>query len=170
MAEFLASQPYVLLNEGGYTPLDGDTYRGIARRFFPKWEGWKMIGYLKPLEQGEMVQSAALDSMVNMFYKANFWDKILGDGIDSQAIAPYCYDWYVNAGRNAIKNIQAVLGVAEDGIFGGSTLHALNAAGYVLPTLHNKRVGYYREIAVGDNAKFLAGWESRANGLYDKLA
>ena len=170
MAEFLASQPYVLLNEGGYTTLDLDTYRGIARRFFPNWEGWKMIDYLKPLAQGAVIQNAELDSLVNMFYKANFWDKLLGDGIDSQPVATYCYDWFVNAGHNAIKKIQAVLGVAADGVFGGKTLKALNTAGDILPALHDKRVAYYREIAVGDNAKFLAGWEHRANGLFEKLA
>ena len=45
-----------------------------------------------------------------------------------------------------------------------------NAAGNVLKALHQKRVGYYQEIAVGDNARFLGGWENRANGLYERLA
>ncbi len=169
MAEFLASQQYVLHNEGGYTPIDGDTYRGIARRFFPKWVGWQMIDDMKPLEQGELIKNAELDGLVNAFYKANFWDKLQGDAIDSQAIATYCYDWYVNAGGNAIKNIQAVLGAPADGVFGSGSLAALNAANDLLPALHNKRIAYYTAIGKGDNAKYLAGWQHRANDLYHTL-
>jgi lysozyme family protein len=170
MAEFLASQPYVLLNEGGYAALDLDTYRGIARRFFSAWEGWQLVDDNKPLAPGEIIPSAELDGLVDAFYKTNFWDKLLGDSIDSQAVATYCYDWYVNAGHNALKGIQSVLGVTADGVFGRETLQALNAAGDILPALHDRRVAYYRDIATGDNAKFLAGWEHRANGLFEKLA
>ncbi len=169
MADFLTSQLYVLHNEGGYAPIDGDTYRGIARRFFPEWAGWNIIDSLKPLEHGEIIKSAELDSLVNSFYKANFWNKMLGDNIDNQAVATYCYDWFVNAGGNAVKCIQSMLGVKQDGSFGEQTLNALNAAGDILQRLRDKRIAYYLQIAKGDNAKYLTGWENRANGLYDRL-
>ncbi len=170
MADFLTSQAAVLHNEGGYTLIDGDTYRGIARRFFPDWEGWKIIDRLKPLVQGEIIQDRKLDDLVNAFYKANFWDKMKGDGVQNQAIATYCYDWYVNAGGNAIKSIQHMLGLQQDGVCGEQTLAALNAAGNILQLLHSRRIVYYQHVATGDHSKYLAGWESRANGLYEALA
>ena len=108
--------------------------------------------------------------MVNQFYKKQFWDTILGDHIDSQAIATYLYDFYVNAMHNAIKCTQHIVGVTADGSFGAGTLAAVNAfSGNLLTELHKARCDYYTAIAQNGSAKFLSGWLNRANDLYDKL-
>lgn len=169
MAEFLESQRLLLLNEGGFTTLDLDTYRGIARRFWTNWPGWATIDANKPMAQGEIIPDSNLDSLVNTFYFQNFWTKIQGNLIDSQPIASYFYDWLVNAGANAIKNVQRVIDVQDDGIWGNASLRALNAKGDCLAEIHAARLAYYQNIGVGDNARFLAGWTNRANNLYEKV-
>ena len=41
------------------------------------------------------------------FYKANFWDKIKGDEIESQEVANALYDFAVNSGvKKAVEKIQ----------------------------------------------------------------
>lgn len=171
MADFSRAQPYILKGEGGYVddPHDsgGETYRGITRKNFPNWNGWDTVDAYKPLNRGEIINSHILDSSVNEFYKVHFWDNMRGDGIDSQKVANYLYDWYVNAGRNAIKELQRVLKVEVDGICGPGTLKAINAADdTLLMRLHNARVDFYERIATGKNAKFLKGWLNRANDMY----
>ena len=172
MADFKGAIGYILENEGGYTndPSDsgGETYMGVSRKNFPDLQLWKMLEEYKPLAHGEIVEDAAIASFVNTFYYNQFWKNIHGDGIDSQAIATYLFDWYVNAGGNAIKNVQRILGVDDDGVFGNGTLNALNAAGAILGKIHAKRIDYYNAIGL-KQPKFLKGWLNRANGLYDIL-
>ncbi len=175
MAEFLSAQSYVIINEGGYCEVPGDkggeTYCGIAHNFFPNWAGWDIIEGHKPLAYNEIIDDTDLKSLVNQFYKKQFWDTLMGDAIDSQAVATYLYDFYVNAMHNAVKNIQHIVGVTADGGFGSATLAAVNAyTGDLLADLHNARCNYYKDIAQNGSAKFLTGWLNRANDLYDKLA
>ena len=171
MADFSKAQPYILKGEGGYVhdkhDTGGETYRGISRNNFPNWSGWEIVDAHKPLNRGEFINSHILDSMVNEFYKVHFWDNMKGDGITDEKVAGYLYDWYVNAGRNAIKELQKILKVDVDGIVGPGTQKAINAADNTLITmLHNARLDYYKRIAKGDNEKFLKGWLNRANDLY----
>lgn len=175
MAEFLAVQPYILQYEGGYNLIKGDkggeTYQGISRNNFPNWEGWVVIDGHKPLGYNEIIQDYNLLALVNQFYKANFWDKMLGDGIDSQEVATYLYDFKVNAGGNAVKCVQRILGIADDGVFGNGSLNALNAyQGDLLKELHEARCAYYNRIGTNGSAKFLQGWLNRANNLYNVLS
>lgn len=173
MADFMKAQPYVLKYEGGYVydPLDhgGETYRGISRIYFPKWAGWELVDGHKPLLRGEIIESHLLEGMVGEFYKTQLWDNMRGDQIESQGVGTYLYDFYVNAGRNAVKCMQRVLGVTDDGIIGPGTLAAINKADNLLERLHESRVGYYTRIATGTNARFLKGWMNRANSLYEAL-
>jgi len=175
MAEFLSAQPYVIKNEGGYCEVPGDkggeTYSGIAHNYYPNWPGWPIIEGHKPLAYNEIIEDTELTSLVNQFYKKQFWDTILGDGIDSQAVATYLYDFYVNAMHNAVKCTQRIVGVTPDGSFGSGTLAALNAyKGDLLQELHKARCDYYTAIAQNGSAKFLTGWLNRANDLYAKMA
>jgi lysozyme family protein len=175
MADFLTANKYILENEGGYANVPGDsggeTYAGISRKNFPNWSGWGTIDDNKPLKNGQLIQDPNLASAVNMFYKKQFWDGLLGDGIDSQAVATYLYDFYVNAMHNAVKCLQRIVGVTDDGAFGNGTLNAVNAyQGDLLAELHKARCDYYTRIATNGSAKFLQGWLNRANKMYDILS
>lgn len=175
MSEFLAAQKYVLENEGGFvddsSDSGGQTYRGISRNNFPTWDGWHDIDALQPIERGEILDSFIVASKVNTFYKANFWNRLLGDMITEQSVATYLYDWFVNSGGNAIKELQKALGLTVDGGFGKDCLAAVNGfEGDLLQVIHNARIAYYERIGTGKNSVFLQGWLNRANGLYQKLS
>ena len=49
----------ILREESGYANVSGDlggeTYRGITRKNFPKWDGWKIVDENKPLKKGEII-------------------------------------------------------------------------------------------------------------------
>ena len=176
MAEFTPAYLIGRDNEGGYSnrksDKGGETYAGISRVYFPNWEGWGLIDMHKPIGQGDIIKDVVLDSKIKQFYYGNFWNKIKGDGIDSQAVASYFYDWSLTSG-GAIKKVQAALGVEADGVFGNGSLHALNEKGEAfLAVLRDLRVDYYNAIVQRDPAQQpnLKGWLNRANGLYEKLS
>lgn len=51
MAEFKPAFEQTIAHEGGYMndPDDpgGETYKGVARKYWPKWLGWHIIDLLK---------------------------------------------------------------------------------------------------------------------------
>lgn len=173
MAEFLAAHKKVAQNEGGYANVDGDTgmetYAGISRKFFPSWKGWKIVDAHQPLSHNEEIDSVELKGMVRQFYKANFWDLCRGDSIDSQEVATFIYDWFVNSGTAGIKEVQKVLGVTADGNIGNITLSKINAYDdtLLLSALAESRRQFYRMIVAKDatQKKFLRGWLNRVDML-----
>lgn len=162
MADFLPAFESMIRNEGGYKlhTVAGDrggmTYAGIARNAWPNWGGWR------DLDHGENPDT----EKVREFYKVNFWDRVRGDDIESQAIASSLFDFAVNAGvSTAIKLAQLVVGATPDGALGPKTLVAMNAhnpdlfrANYALA-----KVARYRDIVSKDRTqqKFLLGWINR---------
>lgn len=173
MADFKSAIPYILENEGGYANLKGDsggrTYMGVSENNFPSLQLWSMLDYYMPLANGKIVDDAAITAFVNNFYYKQFWCNIKGDGIDSQEVATYILDWYVNSGKYAIEHVQALLGIADDGIFGNGTLNALNEAGEILDKIHASRTEYVNKIGA-IHPEFLHGWLNRINNLYSKLS
>lgn len=162
MADFLKAYERTIANEGGYklTNIAGDrgvmTYAGISRRFHPSWPGWLQI-------DAHQVPSS---SLVREFYKAEFWDKVRGDQIESQRIAESIYDFAVNADwRVAAKVAQVVVGVTPDGSIGDRTVAALNAADPAVFCLAFAlgKLRRYADIVNRDRsqAKFLLGWVNR---------
>lgn len=134
MAEYKKSYNKVVAHEGGYVndPDDtgGETYKGISRNNYPKWEGWSWIDSMKYnrnfpelLETDGNIQQMAYD-----FYRENFWNEIKGDQINSQVKADSIFDFAVNAGiKTSVSLAQAVVGSKPDGIIGPETLQKLNA-------------------------------------------
>lgn len=115
MAEFSLAYIKTMNDEGGYANSSkdrgGETWKGIARVFHPMWGGWPIVDDIKAkvgqrstidnLKAWRAVDSAlagieSLERMVQDFYKANFWNEIDGDSIDSQAIANELFDIAVN--------------------------------------------------------------------------
>lgn len=163
MADFLPAFERGIKNEGGYKLTDiagdrgGQTYAGIARKPNPHWSGWAYVdrGQIPPTE------------LVREFYKAEFWDRIRGDDIQSQVIAASLYDFAMNAGvGTAIKLAQLVVGVTPDGVLGSKSLAALNMAdeGTFVLAYTLAKISRYVEIVGRDRSqgKFLLGWIRRS--------
>lgn len=133
MALFTPAFQKLIVNEGTYShdkdDEGGETYKGIARNFWPKWEGWAIIDEKKTHPNFPILLEVDedLQDMVKWFYKLNFWDKVKGDQLNSQEVAFSIFDFAVNAGdRTAITLAQRAIGVADDGIIGNITLSTLN--------------------------------------------
>lgn len=172
MAEFEIAFRATIWREGGYSndPVDpgGETYCGISRRAWPKWEGWALIDAIKRknpanLEQA-LSESRAVTTAVASFYRSTFWK--YGDVTD-QEVANKVFDMAVNMGlEQAHRYLQRIVEVVPDGKFGPRTLAATNA---VEPErlLHELRVRsaiHYVDIMLKDpsQVKFKSGWLRRA--------
>lgn len=121
------------------------TYKGLASAKQPNWKGWPIIATeiaKKPVQPvyGSKAYRAwarelnaaleaieSLQSLVDSYYKANFWDVNRLDEIRSQGAANHIYDHGVNRGTGtAAILLQKVLGVMADGEIGPVTIAAAN--------------------------------------------
>ena len=186
MAQF--EEAYYRTNqiEGGYAndPDDagGETYRGIARRFHPNWQGWVIIDSLKANANfAKMLDSDnRLQDLVKEFYFNEFWNKTGCASIDDQALANEIYDNAVNMGiSQSIKYLQKTLNIlnrnqaaypdiAVDGSLGPASRQAYsacvkaNGAKMVLNVLNGYQMKHYLELMEKDpkNEKYI-GWFKR---------
>jgi lysozyme family protein len=144
MANFLESHKVVMVHEGGYAnhPADkgGETYKGVARKFHPNWDGWSIVDKYKGLPnfENKLNEDRALQSKVLSFYKEVFWDALKLDLVENEAIALELYDTSVNMGQSiGAKFLQTALNVSnkngksypdltKDGKIGPKTIAALN--------------------------------------------
>ena len=192
MADLKIAEAKTLKWEGGYCNIPGDkggeTIFGIARNMHPDLKLWKDVDNykegLKPFDKSKYKELETLckgngqfmESFYS-FYKTNFWDKIKGDEINSQAVANALYDFAVNSGvKTAVKKIQQALqtfalhkNLTADGIMGPKTLEAINEQDErdICNKLCDKRSEFFNEIAKkGQNAKFLKGWLNRVKDFY----
>lgn len=166
MTNFEQSFEFMMKNEGGYinhtTKGDrgGQTYAGIARKFWPDWEGWAII------DAGDM-DNPRLTPLVKGFYTENFWNKIKGDLIKDLPVSRTIFDFAVNAGvRTASKLAQIVVDTTPDGALGPITVGKINdfdsenfAMAYTLA-----KIARYRHICRKDKSqrKFLYNWVTRS--------
>jgi len=171
MAEFKHAYNKTKQYEGGYAnvPNDrgGETYMGISRKYYPAWEGWKTVDKHKPLQHNEIIKDAQLDSLVMQFYYYKFWSKLHGDYIESQCTADLLYDYYVHSGMKAIKAVQGIVGVTEDGIVGVRTLNAINGyAGDLFLKLKAQRRQFLYDLSEKQSQrKFRKGWLARVDNF-----
>lgn len=121
-------------------------------------QNWEGFGYSNnPSDKGGPTTSGITLDTFRMFYgadktiedlkrltyeqwyhiiKGGFWDKCRADEIKNQSVAEIFVDWTINSGWGKIKDVQKIVGVAEDGIVGPRTLTAINSC--------NQRVLHYR--------------------------
>ena len=134
--------------EGGYAnnPNDngGETYKGVARKFWPQWGGWSKIDAIKKQVGGnaasinrEASKDPALQEMVKSFYKTNFWDSIKLGEVKYPSISEELFDTGINMGiltaskflQEALnlcnKNGQSYPDIIVDGKIGPATLNTL---------------------------------------------
>lgn len=164
---------FVLKNEGGYVndPDDsgGETYKGIARKFWKTWKGWEIIDGYKNMSgfPGVLKTSPGLDRLVREFYKDKFWNKMHLDLIVNEDSVLQLFDMAINAGiKTAVRIAQRIVNTDQDGILGMKTAFEINSLGYRFFDLYvNKgRIPFYESLAVRrpQNKKFLKGWINRA--------
>ncbi len=133
MAKFELAHPKVAANEGGYAndPADkgGETWKGIARKANPGWQGWVVLDSYKdkPGFPDNLHKVELLESLVKSLYRIKYWDAIEGDRLLLQEIADSIYDSAVNMGpERAIKLAQKAAGLPESGKMDAMTLSRLN--------------------------------------------
>lgn len=174
MANFNKAYEIGRVNEGGYSnrksDKGGETYAGVARNYWPRWEGWKIIDAYKkiaPIKQGKVFDNPELEGYIYSFYRMNFWNKILGDQIEDQQVANLIYDWSMTSG-GAIREVQKVIGATPDGRFGPASLSRLNKAisssggKLIFNKIKEARRRYYISLNQPANIK---GWINRVNSF-----
>lgn len=173
MADFLKAYERTAEQEGGYAndPADrgGETYKGIARKFHPHWHGWAIVDAIPNKKRGQTFPGSLLSGHVKDFYRSSFWNKMGGDKIQSQRVAEFIYDWYVNSGAGGLKKVQAAVGVTADGQIGPKSIAAINAIdeAELMDKLICARLAFVSAIVAANpsQSKFLKGWNNRINSF-----
>src|SRR5215467_5068343 len=158
MADFDPAVAKTLIREGGARFTDnpddhgGATKYGISQRAYPN------------------VDIANLtEDQAKAIYKQDYWDKVSGDKVKSQAVAESIFDTAVNMGvMTATKLVQMTLDIGIDGKFGPDTLKAANAIDEkeFLAEFTLAKIARYAAICNKDRtqSKFLLGWINRSLG------
>lgn len=172
MAKFEIEVARVLAHEGGYVwnkfDSGGETNLGITDRLDGKIDG---LVDVNGDSIGDVEIKNLTEAQAKQVYKTRFWDKMQGDKIESQAIAGILFDGYVNMGATAIKILQRILGLNDDGVIGPKTLEAINGANEIQLYTNYKaaRIEFYADLAERKPALkvFLKGWNNRINSFPD---
>jgi|WetSurMetagenome_2_1015567.scaffolds.fasta_scaffold02563_13 lysozyme family protein len=140
MANLDISLKKVLVHEGandgklGYvndkTDNGGETIAGISRKFHSSCDIWRLVDSAK--KQPNFPYNIKLISEINNiiadFYRANFWEKIKWDAINSQDIADLLMDKAVLEGiPSAIKRAQGIAGLPQTGVIDNNLIGKLNS-------------------------------------------
>ncbi|MDH5300802.1 MAG: N-acetylmuramidase [Gammaproteobacteria bacterium] len=173
MADFGKAFEHTLKMEGGYVfdpdDLGGETYRGVSRRYFPKWEGWVMIDMAK--NKGNFPNSLGandpLQKAVEKFYHFNFWDRVMGDEIVDQDVAETIFDFAVNAGTKISAQLaQQVAEATADGVIGPKSVEKINAMdpAKFIAMFTVAKIARYVHICEqrNENRKYFFGWIKRS--------
>jgi len=173
MANFENALHKVLAHEGGYVndPDDagGETYKGVARKIFSKWDGWTIVDLCKkkPNFPKNLDLDTELQHKIEDFYRVNFWDRVKGDDIKHEEVAFAIFDFGVNAGVSTSAVLaQKVLDLDADGVIGNGTVTALNEQDpeRFLASFTLAKIARYIYIVnkKPSNKKFFFGWVNRA--------
>ena len=186
---FATALGLVLEFEGKYAhdPRDpgGETYQGISRRYHPGWPGWAIIDGYKPDPRfpGIIDGDQQLASLIEDFYRREFWEQIAGDRLPA-ALSLLVFDTAVNMGvAPAVKMLQQACNqingqplLNRDGILGTATLAAVTSltpdSGHQLCGEYLRlREQRYQKLAADRPAlrKFLKGWLRRLARLRTEL-
>ncbi len=133
------------------------------------WTGGKVgVGVLKGTKYGIAANTYPNLDIKNLtlehakqIYKKDWWDKLGADSLHS-AIVFQLWDFAVNAGKSrAIKELQQVARVPDDGIIGPKTIAAVKAMDVndVLLKLNAERLKFYTSL--GNWSTYGKGWTNR---------
>lgn len=181
MASFEIAKEKVLNLEGGYVDNPNDrgkeTYKGISRRWFPNWPGWKLIDIKKNQTNfpANLEKDTSLQLLVIDFYREEFWFNIKLDMLSNQEVATEVFDCALNCGIDfAIKSLQRTVNIlnkaqkswkniAVDGKIGKETMGIVNAIvdqQLIVKVLNLYQAARYIGICEKDESQevFFAGW------------
>ena len=175
MADFTQAFQLMIAHEGGYgnDPDDpgGETYKGVARKIFSKWDGWTKVDILKRQTgfPANLDKDPELQQNISDFYRVTFWDKINGDQIANQEIANSIFDFGVNAGVGTSASLaQMVVGAKSDGVIGPNSISAINNFDpeHFLASFTIAKIARYVNIVKKrpTSRKYFYGWVIRALG------
>lgn len=141
--------------EGGYVhdPTDwgGETKYGISKRAYPH------------LDIKNLTREQAMEIYYRDYYLKNKLDRL------PAPLQEPVLDWTVNSGKIAIKSLQRLIFVKDDGIIGPETELALKSANIpsLLSLYTKERVLFYARLVQRNpsHLKYLVGWLSRALSL-----
>ena len=153
MANFEIAVQTTLKNEGGFVdnPADpgGATNMGVEQRDLPN------------IPIRELTVAQATEYYLNAYWKP------LYSSITSQVVASKLFDLGVLFGiGTAVKVLQGVLGLVQDGNFGPISLSAANEHGDAILPAYKNAMNQRAVNVVASNpreAMFLAGWQRRIN-------
>lgn len=160
MADSKILAPFILSHEGGFSndkrDPGGATMRGITIATYRSVFGKnKTVADLKKITYDEWCT----------IYKKYYWDKCKADLIDNQSVANMLVDFAWHSGvSTAVKRIQRIIKVTDDGIMGRVTIGAINAYFLGQETLFDElkeaRLSYM---------KYCSGWNTFRNGWTNRL-
>lgn len=176
MADFLQAYKITRGHEGGYV-VDGysETYAGITRKGYPKWQGWQLIDGWKKIHgtpaPGTVFNIEGLDLLVLAFYKKFFWERMLGDAIKNQTIANFIFDFSVNS-YSAFLKINRALGARVTNNINEDSLTIINERpGFAYSAILQARKNIYdRNKKTRIGKKNYRGWIARLNKFPKQLA
>jgi lysozyme family protein len=165
MAKSELLMPFIQKWEGGYAnnPNDkgGCTMKGITIKTYRKYFGeYKTCSDLKNITEEQWLH----------IFENGYWNPCKGDDIIDQSIANIIVDWaWMSGVKTAIKKIQKIIGVEDDGIVGKQTLNAINSfpPDILFEIIYNERKKYYYNICENNPSQevFLKGWMNRLNDM-----
>ena len=151
-------------HEGGYVdhPDDpgGATNLGITHATLAAWRG-------KPVTKQDVRNLTVAEAAA--IYRARYWDAVRGDELPA-GVDLAVFDFAVNSGPGrAIRTLQTVLGVPQDGALGPVTMAALAKAPgavTVIVDLCDARMRFLRGLRTFGT--FGRGWTNRVNNIEDE--
>lgn len=165
MADAKKLKPFILRWEGGYSNRRNDrggaTNKGITIATFRHFYG-----------TGATVEQlkALTDEQWMTIFLGGYWNPFMADSIINQSVANICVDWAWASGTGtAIRKVQSLVGVKEDGIVGVQTLSAINKANQrrLFSKIKSARLQFVEAIVRRDptQKENLKGWRNRINAL-----
>lgn len=154
----------VLRQEGGYVdhPADpgGATNMGITRKTLARW---RRISPWSSLPKSEV--AALTSAEAAKIYRALYWGPCGGERLPA-GLDLAVFDYGVNSGPDrAVRTLQAVLGVAADGIVGPVTQDAARRADLTkaIGAICDRRMAFLRGLSTF--ATFGTGWSRRVSTI-----
>lgn len=161
--------PFTLTWEGGDVddPRDpgGATSRGVTQSVYDAYRDGK---HMSRRTVFQMESHELLD-----IYRARYWDLVGGDRLPA-GVDLAVFDFAVNSGvRRAVKEVQHLVGVTEDGVMGPGTLTAVleyaqtKSTLFLLDAICDDRMAFLKGLKT--YATFGNGWRRRVMGDHDGL-